>query len=160
MGRESLRNSNIKTIGGGDKILTKNSKGRLFDGVSYETTGCMAVDMVSCFMEKARNARIPVKSITLSNANYDKYDDYFRLNHIKDEELRDENNETRRYSHDGVPIHRAGWQVVDNGMIWELFPTQRTEENMFENRNKVDYSSLSKSTDLPDVRVKTIITNG
>ena len=143
------------------KIIHKDSKTREWNGKNYESTGCMSLDMVVNCVNFYRERQRPLKSITLSNAHYDRIDDFCRKNFITDEELKDETNETRRFMLDGVNIERAGMLYVDELKV-EFFPIVRPEEALFENRAKVDFSGLEqKMKDLTDPtapKVKVTIT--
>ncbi len=140
------------------KIIQKGTKDRSWNGLNYQSTGNLSVDMVINCVNFYRQRNRPLKKITLSNAHYDRLDDYFRLNHIKDEELKDENCETRKYQLDGVHIERAGMLYV-NELSVEFFPMVRPEDSLFENRAKVDFSGLeTKMKDLENPNVKIKIT--
>lgn len=111
-------------------LILKGGNYRDWNGENYISSNCYAVDLVMRSVDFYRNRALqggkPLKRIILSNANYDKFDDHMRLNHMKGkkeyEELCDESNENRKYQVDGVPIDRAGLLNVKQ-IEFEFYPT-------------------------------------
>lgn len=145
-------------------IITRGSNKKEWNGKDYDSTGNISVDMVMQAIDfyriRAMQGGKPLKRIILSNAHYDRLDDYMRLTYLSKEkeyeELCDENNENRKWTVDGVPIDRAGWMYVKH-MDFEFYPTfadalneaRNTDikENTFTDLASGKLNDLPKTTD-------------
>lgn len=107
---------------------------KVFNHADYKSTGNLSVDMVIECIAFYRKCNRPVRTIYLSKYHYDKFDDYFRSNHLGEEHMEALDKGTTEYTIDSVLIKRSelaylGVKTLTDPMVVDFWPQHRTEEN-------------------------------
>lgn len=93
----------------------------------YKATRNLSVDMIMAAVYHYRRMGKPLKAIYASRYHYDKFDDYFKMNGLNNDEIEAIETDQTHYEFDGVQILRSPIPLMDPPLSYEFWPEVRSE---------------------------------